>query len=162
MSLINCKVELSLNWIERCLLTVANTATFKITDAKLYVPIVTLSAEDNVKLSKLLSEGFKRTVYWNEYKVIDNIPVHIVNDNEEKPITQLLDSSYQGVKRLFVLAYNNKDGNKVPIDSYKKYFLPRAKIENYNIKVDGKNFYDQPINNSIKQYDEIRKISTGN
>ena len=163
MPLINCNVELSLNWIERYLLTVAHTAILKITDAKLYVPIGTLSAEDNVKLLKLLSGGFKRTVYWNEYKVIDNIPVHIVNDNEEKPITQLLDSSYQGVKRLFVLAYNNKDGNnKVPIDSYKKYFLPRAKIENYNIKIDGKNFYDQPINNSIKQYDEIRKISTGN
>ena len=43
----------------------------------------------------------------------------------------------------------------------KKYFLPRVKIENYNIKIDGKNFYDQPINDSIKQYDEIRKISTG-
>ena len=63
MPLINCKVELSLNWIERCLLTVANTAIFKITDAKLYVPIVTLSAEDNAKLSKLLGEGFKRPVY---------------------------------------------------------------------------------------------------
>ena len=50
------------------MLTVANTATFKITDAKLYVPIVTLSAEDNVKLSKLLSHGFKRTVYWDEIK----------------------------------------------------------------------------------------------
>ena len=62
--LINCKVELSLNWIERCLLTVANTAIFKITDAKLYVPIVTLSAEDNVKLSKLLSEWYKRSIYW--------------------------------------------------------------------------------------------------
>ena len=72
MPLINCKVELSLKWYERCLLTVANTATFKITDAKLYVPIVTLSAEDNAKLSKLLSEGFKRTVYWNEHEVIDN------------------------------------------------------------------------------------------
>ena len=54
MPLINCKVELSLKWYERCLLTIANTATFKITDAKLYVPIVTLSAEDNAKLSKLL------------------------------------------------------------------------------------------------------------
>ena len=54
MPLINCKVELSLKWIERCLLTVANTATFKITDAKPYVPIVTLSAEDNAELSKLL------------------------------------------------------------------------------------------------------------
>ena len=59
MPLINCKIELSLNWIEQCLLTVANTATFKITDAKLHVTIVTLSAEDNVKLSKLLSKGFK-------------------------------------------------------------------------------------------------------
>ena len=59
MPLINCKVELSLKWYERCLLTAATTATFKITDAKLYVPIVTLSAEDNAKLSKLVAEGFK-------------------------------------------------------------------------------------------------------
>ena len=77
-------------------------------------------------------------------------------------LLQLLDSSYQGVKRLFVLAYNNKEGdNKVSVDSYKKYFLPRVKIENYNIEIDGKNFYDQPINDAIKQYDEIRKTSTG-
>ena len=63
--LINCKVEISLNWIERCLLTVANTAIFKITDTKLYIPVVTLSSEDSVKLSKLLSKGFKRPIYWN-------------------------------------------------------------------------------------------------
>ena len=65
MSLINCKVELSLKWIENCVLTTAanaNKAIFKITDAKLYVPIVTLSAEDNVKLVKQLNEGFKRPV----------------------------------------------------------------------------------------------------
>ena len=62
---------------------------------------------------------------------------------------------------MFVLAYNNTAGNdQVSIDSFKKYFLPRVKIENYNIEIDGKNFYDQPINDSIKQYDEIRKIST--
>ena len=66
MLLINCKAELWLNWIERCLLTVANTAIFEITDAKHYVQFVTLSAEDNIKLSKLLSEGFKRTIYWNK------------------------------------------------------------------------------------------------
>ena len=58
----------------------------------------------------------------------------------------MLDSSWQGVRRLFVLAYNNK----VSVDSYKKYFLPRVKIENYNIEIDGRNFYDQPINDSIK------------
>ena len=78
----------------------------------------------------------------------------------KKNIRELLDSSCQGVKRLFVLAYNNTAGNKqVSVDSYKKYFLPRIKIENYNIEIDGRNFYDQPINGSIKQYDEIRKIS---
>ena len=66
MPLINCKVELSLKWYETCLLTTATTATFKITDAKLHVPIVTLSVEDNLKLSKLLSKGFKRPIYWNE------------------------------------------------------------------------------------------------
>ena len=159
MPLINCKIELSLKWYERCLLTVANTATFKITDAKLYVPIVTLSAEDNAKLSKLLSEGFKRTVYWNEYKVIGNKIVEIAANNEEKYIRELLDSSYQGFKRLFVHAYDNTTNNdRVSIDSSKKYFLPRVKIENYNTEIDGRNFYDQPINESIKQYDEIRKI----
>ena len=95
MPLINCKVELSLNWIENCVLTSAqiganangtgsDSVTFKITDAKLYVPVVTLSAGDNVKLSKLLSEGFKRIVYWNEYEIIDNKVVEVAAYNEEK------------------------------------------------------------------------------
>ena len=66
MPLISCKTELSLKWYERCLVTAANTATFKITDAKRYVSIVTLSAEDNAKLSKLLSDRFKRAVYWSK------------------------------------------------------------------------------------------------
>ena len=72
MALINCKMEISLKWIENCMLTTATTATFKITDAKRYLLIVPLSSEDNVKLSKLLSDGFKRSIYWNEYKVIPN------------------------------------------------------------------------------------------
>ena len=64
MPLINCKVEFSLGWYEECILPNAgNAATFTITDAKLYVPIVTLRTEDNTKLSKLLSEGFKRPIY---------------------------------------------------------------------------------------------------
>ena len=72
---------------------------------------------------------------------------------------ELLDSSYQGVKRLFVLAYDN--ANRITPDSDKKYFLPRIEKKNYNIETDGRNFYDQPINDLIKQYDEVRKISTG-
>ena len=95
MSLINCKVELSLKWIENCLLTInvdannnINKATFTITDAKLYVPSITLSSEDNIKLSKLLSKGFKRPIYLDEYKVIFN-----ENYNANEYIRELLDSS---------------------------------------------------------------------
>ena len=140
----------------------ASKAIFKITDANRFVLIVTLSVEDNSKLSKLLNKGFKRQIYWNEFKVTPNKIVEIAAANEEKYIRELLDLSCQGVKRLFVLAYDNTAGNnQVSVDSYKKYFLPRVKIENYNIEIDGRNFYDQPINDSIKQYDEVRKISTG-
>ena len=84
--------------------------------------------------------------------------------NVRKP----LDSSFQGVKRLFVLAYDdstNNDGSdangRVKIDSYQKHFLPRVDIKNYNILTDGKNFYDQPINDLNKKYDEVRKAATG-
>ena len=74
----------------------------------------------------------------------------------------MLDSSCQGANRLFVLAYDNTAGNnQISVDSYKKYFLPRIKINNYNIEIHARNFYDQPINDLIKQYDEVRKISTG-
>ena len=124
MSLINCKVELSLKWSENCILTTAANAsktTFKINDAKLYVPIVTLSVEDNSKLSKLLNEGFKRPIYCNEYKVTPNKIVEIADANDVKHIRELLNSSCQSVKRLFALAYNNTAGNDpVSVDSYKK------------------------------------------
>ena len=149
--LIKCKVELSLRWYEICILSnVAGNSTFKITDAKLYVPVVTLSAEDNAKLSKLLTEGFKRSVYWNECKVI---PEQRYNANDN--IRKLIDPSWQGINRLFVLAYLNDAISTV--NSHSKYFLSRTEIENYNIETDSRYFCDQPINDSIKQYDEIEK-----
>ena len=158
MPLINCKVELSLIWYEHCILSSAGTAaTFPITDTKLYVPIVTLKTEGNAKLSKLLEdlkdEGFKRSIYWNKYKII-------FKDYNNEYIRERLDASFQGVSRLFVLAYARGD-NVTNEDSYWKYFFPRLKIKNYNIEIDGRNFYDQSINDLIKQYDEVRKISTG-
>ena len=155
MPLINCKVELSLKWDKNCILSSEDgNSVFAITDTKLYVPIVTLSAEDNVKLSKLLGEGFKRPIYWNQYKVIPNKTY-----NANGYIRELLDSSYQGVKRLFVLAYDNTNG--IAPNSHKRYFLPRIKIKNYNIEINGGNFYEEPNNDLIKQYDEVRKVSTG-
>ena len=78
-----------------------------------------------------MNEGFKRPVYWNKYKVIDNNVVEIAAANAEKHIRELLDSSYQGVKRLFVLVYDNTAGdNHVSVNSSRKYFLPRVRIKN--------------------------------
>ena len=78
----------------------------------------------DVKLSKLLSEGFKRPVYWNKYKVIPNRIVEVAVQNAKHQIRELLDSSYQVVKRLPVLAYNNKTGNiQVSVDLNKKFFF---------------------------------------
>ena len=122
--MINCKVELSLRWIDNCVLITAavgadtnatgvDSATFKITDAKLYVLVVFLSTEDSAKLAKQLSEGFKRIVYWNKYKTIDNV---------NTLIREMFESGYQGVKRMLVLAYKNTDGdtNRVDGDFFKK------------------------------------------
>ena len=122
IQLINCKVELLLSWFENCILSSAgNNATFTITGAKLYVPTVTFSITDNEKWSKLLGEGCKRPVYWNKYKFIPNKIVEIVPNNNKKYIRELLDSSDQGIKRLFVLACNNTAGNNhVSIDSFRK------------------------------------------
>ena len=141
MPLINCNVKLSLKWIENCVLTTAETgadanatgvdsATSTITDAKLHVPVVTLSTEGNVKLSKLLSEGFNRSIYWNEYKVFDNRMVEIAAANREEHIRELLGSSFQGVKRLFVLADDNAAGNnQVYVDSFKNISSQDLKLK---------------------------------
>ena len=70
--------------------------------------------------------------------------------------------SFQGVNRMFVLALGNTNNgaNRVERNSLRKYFLSRVDITNYNVLIDGTNFYDQPISDQIKKYDEIRKIAT--
>ena len=134
MLLINCKVELSLKWNKNCILSSEDgNSIFTITDTIYYVPIVTLKTEDNTKLSTLLSEGFKRPIYGNKYKVIPN-----KNYKANEYVRKLVDSSCQGVKRLFVFPYNNAYG--ITEDSQRRCFLPRIKIENYNIEIDSRNF----------------------
>ena len=133
--------------------------TFQITSTKLYVPVVTLSTEDNKNLIKQLNEGFKRLVYWNEYKSKTETKNLDANNVTRFP----LDVSFQAVNRLFVLVFDNTENGdkKVKRDSHRKYFLPRVDITYYNVLIDGRNFYDQPISDQIKKYDEIRNIATG-
>ena len=91
----------------------------KKTDAKLHVLIVTLAPKDNVTLTKQLSNGFKRSVHWNTYHII---PAKIINHDNK--IYELLRPSFQGARRLFVLAYDATEDNVAGIKCNKKYFLP--------------------------------------
>ena len=161
--LINCKVELKIKWTKYCLLSAAGNDNvnnndsdnifFPIKGTKLYVPAVTLSAKDKQKVSKLPSKGFERSVYWNEYKI----------KSESKKTTNeyrdFLESSFVGVNRLFVLVYINQDANAKRFNA-RKFYLKKGISKNYNIVIDGKNFYDQPIDSDIKRYEEIRKLTT--
>ena len=123
MPLINCKIHLELNWNDDCVMYGADTyaggdnnnnnnnreTKFQITSAKLYVPVVTLSTKDNENLTEQLDEGFKRSVYLNEYK--SKIETKTADDNN---VTRFpLDASFQGMNRLFVLVFDNtENGNK--------------------------------------------------
>ena len=169
MSLINCKIHLELSWTKDSVMSnIDGNTTFEITSTKLYVPIVTLSPKDHVNLTKQLHEELKRSVDWNEYKT--KIETKDLDDDNTTRFP--LDASFKGVNRLLVLAFNNttknvagnpinNTANRVQRNSHRKYFLPRADITNYNILIDGRSLYDQPINDQIKHYEKIRKITTG-
>ena len=130
--------------------------TFLITSTKLYVPVVTLSTKDNVNLTKQLDEGFKRSVYWNEYKS----KIETKNLDANNATRFPLDASFQGVNRLFVLAFDNTENGdkKIERDSHRKFFLPRVDMTNYNVLIDGKNFYDQLINDQSKGMMKLEKL----
>ena len=95
MPLINCKTHLELNWTKDCIMSTIADTTFKITKTKLHIPIVTLSSKDNVKLVKLLEEGFKRPVYWNQYQT--KIESRSLDNNNLTRFPH--DASFQGVTR---------------------------------------------------------------
>ena len=128
---------------------------------KMYVPVVTLSKEDNKDFVEQQNKGFQRSIYWNEYKTKELV-IEDADTNNFKYIS--LDPSFQGVNRLFVMASNkpaaanddqfNKNNNRV-------YYLPRNDLNNYNVVIDGRNFYDNPIESDIEKYRELKKVMIG-
>ena len=144
MPLINCEVNLLLTWSKDCVITNSTgEEKFAITETKLYVPVVTLSTQDNAKLLQQLKSGFKRTINWNKYE--SNIKTFAQN----RYLNHLINPSFQGVNRLFVLSFENEDDRT----SHSTYYLPKVEIKDYNDIIDGKNFFDQPINSIIKTYE---------
>ena len=155
MPLINCEVNLILTWSPTCVIAsviVANqAATYAIIDTKLYVHVVTLSTQENTKFLQQLKSGFKRVIDWNKY--LSKPELLAQNPN----LNHLVEPSFQGVNRLFVLAFENDDDRT----SDDEYYLPTVEIKDYNIVINGEKFFDQPIKNNKITYDNIRKIATG-
>ena len=134
MPLINCEVKLILTWSACCVIIYTNVnnqvPTFTITETNLYVPVVTLSTQDNAKLLPQLKSGFKRTISWNKYLSKPELLAQNANLNH------LIEPSFQGVNRLFVLAFEN-DAQRT---SNKRYYIPNVEIKDYNVMIDGKTF----------------------
>ena len=155
MPLINCEVNLILTWSSTCVLIATSVqnqaATFAITDTKFYVPVVTLSTQENTKFIQQLKSGFKQVINWNKY--LSKPELLAQNPN----LNHLVEPSFQGINRLFVLAFENDD-DRISDD---EYYLPAVEIKDYNIVINGENFFDQPIKNNKITYDNIRKIATG-
>ena len=123
MSLINCEIGFSMKWTEKCII-VAGTANnqnpkSQINDSKLYVPIVTSSTQENIKLLKQLESGLKRTINLNKYLVKTR------DQTRNRYLDYLNDPSFQGVNRLFVLSFMNDDGR----ESHKQYYFPTVEIK---------------------------------
>ena len=131
----------------------SNDIIFTIKDTKLNVPVANISARDNQKLSKFLSKGFERSAYWNEYKTKSE------NKNTANEYRYFLESNFVGVNKLFVLFFSDQDADPKRFIA-KSYFLPKGIIRNYDVIINGKTFYDQPIDSDIKQYEEIKKLTT--
>ena len=128
MPLINCKIKLNLTWKKECDLSSNDgNAIFIISDTKLYVPVVTLSKEDNKDFIKQQNKGFQRSIYWNEYKTKEQ------TENTDANIFKYinLDPSFQGVNRLFVMAYNrlaDANDHQFNRNSQQIYYLPRNNL----------------------------------
>ena len=125
------------------------SAKFEKTDCKLYVPVVTLSAENDNKLLEQLKSGFRRTIKWNKYMS------QMSNQNKNNNLNYLTDPTFSNVNRLFVLSFENEDDRT----SYYKYYLPNVEITDYNVLIDGNTFFELPIKNIEETYEKIIQIT---
>ena len=127
-------------------------AVFKITDCKLYVPVVTLSAEDDNKRLEQLKTGFKRTIKWNRYRS------GMSNQTKNNSLNYLIDPTFTNVNRPFVLSFENEHDRT----SFSKYYIPNVEIKDFNALVDGKPFFEIPVKNKEEAYEAIIEMSKNN
>ena len=112
---------------------------FQIKDTKLYVPVVTLSKENNIKLLEQLKTGFKKTIKWNKYRSQTSV------QNNNNNLNYLIDPTFTNVNRLFVLSYERTEDHRGYRDSFSHYYVPKVQIKDFNVLIDGRSFFDLPI-----------------
>ena len=168
ITLISCEVSLELKWNKKCAITslqqvqvddgppVVNGsptgATLAINDCKLYVPVVTLSKDDEIKLLTNLKSGFTREIIWNKYR--SQMSTEAINNN----LNILIDPTFTNVNRLFVLAYQTADDRH----SYSQFYLPKVMVKDFNVIIDKLAFFDLPIKTEEEAYEKIIDISRNN
>ena len=167
--LISCEVFLELKWNKNCVLTslerrqvdagppvvrdnAPTGATLSITDCNLYVPVVTLSKDDEIKLLTNLKSGFKREIIWNKYR--SQMTTDEINNN----LNILIDPTFTNVNRSFVLAYRTADDRQ----SFFQFYLPNVMVKDYNVIIDKLAFFDLPMKTEEEAYEKIIDISRSN
>ena len=169
MPLISCEISLELKWDKNCVITslekrlllpVPNVAKdnaptsviLSITDCKLYISVVTLSKDDEIKLLTNLKSGFTREIKWKKYR--SQMSTEAANNN----LNILIDPTFTNVNRLFVLAYED-DADR---QSFSQFYLPKVMVKDFNVIIDKLTFFDLPIKNEEEAYQKIIDISRNN
>ena len=169
MPLISCEISLELKWKKNCVITSLEErevddglpvvrddsptgATLAINDFKLYILIVTLSKDDEIKLLANLKSGFTRKIIWNKYRS------QMSTEEENNNLNILIDPTFTNVNRLFVLAYQTANDRQ----SFSQFYLARVMVKNFNVIIDKLAFFDLPINTEEEAYEKIIDISKNN
>ena len=153
------EVSLELKWNKNCVITSLQQAVvldgndtaeptgeiLNITDCKLYIPVVTLSKDDEIKLLTNLKSGFKREIIWNKYR--SQMSTEAINNN----LNILIDPAFTNVNRLFVLAYQTADDRQ----SFSQFYLPKVMVKDFHVIIDKLTFFDLPIKTEEEAYEKL-------
>ena len=159
-------MSLELKWNKNCIITsqqrgvnldggntaAPTNATLAINDCKLYIPVVTLSKDDEIKLLTNLKSEFTREIEWNKYR--SQMTAEAINNN----LNILIDPTFTNVNRLFVLAYQTADDRQ----SFSQFYLPKVRVKDFNITIDKLAFFDFPMETEEEVYEKIIDISRNN
>ena len=118
----------------------------------MYIPVIALSKDDEIKLLTNLKSGFTREIEWNKYR--SQMTTEAINNN----LNILIDPTFTNVNRLFLLAYQTADDRQ----SFSQFYLPKIMAKDFNVIIDKLAFFDLPITTEEETYQKFLDISRNN